>query len=166
MADDRRTRIDAELFEAAADEGRREHRSPRQQLEHWARLGQELSALGTAARRRIDEAVRGEAPLSQLAPDERLVANVALDLAIRERAATTPFGRALVEEGMTAVALDDDGVLAERHPDGSARRLDAGRRDATHAMGDKAIRRSAQPASGSLLGELDGRPDQRPAAGP
>lgn len=137
MANDRTIRIDAELFEAAADEGRREHRSARQQLEHWARLGREVSALGTAARRRIDEAVRGEAPLSQLAPDERLVANVALDLAIWERAATTPFGRAHLEDGMTAVALDDDGVLAERHPGGSARRLDAGRPDATHATGNK-----------------------------
>ena len=53
MADDRMTRFDVELFEAAADEGRRNHRSTRQQLEHWTRLGRQISAHETAARRRI-----------------------------------------------------------------------------------------------------------------
>ena len=43
MADDHVTRFDADLFEAAAEEGRREHRSARQQLEHWTRLGRECS---------------------------------------------------------------------------------------------------------------------------
>ena len=111
MADDRMTRLEAGLFEAAIDEGRRENRSARQQLEHWARLGRELSAHETGARRRIAAAVRGEIPLSALTTEERLVANVELDVAIRERAAITSFGRALLKEGVTAVALDDDGVL-------------------------------------------------------
>jgi len=125
MADDRMTRFDVELFEAAADEGRREHRSARQQLEHWTRLGREFSAHETAARRRIVAAVRGEMPLSELPTEERLVANVELNVAIRERAATTSFGRTLLKTGMTAVALDDDGVLTEFHPDGTSRPLDA-----------------------------------------
>src|SRR3981189_1064253 len=97
MANDRMTRFDVELFEAAADEGRREHRSARQQLEHWTRLGRELSAHETAARRRIAAAVRGEMPISELATEERFVANVELDVAIRERAATTSFGRTLLK---------------------------------------------------------------------
>ncbi|MHB8438363.1 MAG: TA system antitoxin ParD family protein [Acidimicrobiales bacterium] len=123
MADVRMTRFDAELFEAAADEGRREHRSARQQLEHWTRLGREFSAHETAARRRIAGAVRGETPLSSLTDDERFVANVELDVAIRERAATARFGRAILKAGMTAVALDDKGVLTEFGPDGTARPL-------------------------------------------
>jgi hypothetical protein len=127
MADDHMTRFDVELFEAAADEGRREHRSARQQLEHWTRLGRELSAYETAARRRIAAAVRGETPFSELATEERLVANVELDVAIRERAATTSFGRTLLKAGMTAVALDDNGVLTEFHPEGTSRPLDANR---------------------------------------
>jgi ParD-like antitoxin of type II ParDE toxin-antitoxin system len=127
MADDRMTRFDVELFEAAADEGRREHRSARQQLEHWTRLGREFSAHETASRRRIVAAVRGEMPLSELPTEERLVANVELNVAIRERAATTSFGRTLLKRGTTAVALDDDGVLIEFHPDGTSRPLDADR---------------------------------------
>jgi hypothetical protein len=127
MAEDRMTRFDVELFEAAADEGRREHRSARQQLEHWTRLGRELSAHETAARRRIAAAVRGEMPISELATEERFVANVELDVAIRERAATTSFGRTLLKAGMTAVALDDNGVLTQFDPDGTSRPLDASR---------------------------------------
>ncbi len=120
------TRFDGELFEAAADEGRREHRSARQQLEHWTRLGRELSAHETTARRRIAAVLRGELPLSELTTEERLVANVELDVAIRERAATTPpFGRTLLKAGMTAVALNDDGELTQFHPDGSSRPLEA-----------------------------------------
>jgi hypothetical protein len=121
MAADRMTRFDVDLFEAAVDEGRREHRSARQQLEHWARVGRDFSAHETAARRRIAAAVRGELPLSELATDERLVANVELDVAIRERAAATSFGRTLLKAGMTAVALDENGVLTEFLPDGALR---------------------------------------------
>jgi hypothetical protein len=121
------TRFDVELFEAAAAEGRREHRSARQQLEHWTRLGREFSAHETGARRRIAAAVRGEMPLSDLATEERFVANVELDVAIRERAATTSFGQSLLKAGMTAVALDDNGVLTQFDPDGASRPLDASR---------------------------------------
>jgi hypothetical protein len=132
---DRMTRFDAELFEAAVDEGRREHRSARQQLEHWTRLGRELSAHETAARRRIAAAVRGEFPLSALTTEERFVANTELDVAIRERAATTSFGRALLKAGLTAVAVDENGVLAEFHPDGVSRPLYAGEHDVTSRPG-------------------------------
>src|SRR5271166_2084768 len=120
MADDRMTRFDAELFEAAAGEGRQEHRSARQQLEHWARLGREFSGHETAPRRRIAAAVRGAMPLSALTTEERFVANVELDVAIRERAATASFGRTLLKAGVTALALDENGVLTEFHPDGTA----------------------------------------------
>ncbi len=133
MADDRMTRFDVELFEAAVDEARREHRSARQQLEHWARVGREFSAHETAARRRIAAAVRGELPLSELATDERLVANVELDVAIRERAAVTSFGRTLLKDGTTAVALDENGVLTEFHPDGTSRPVDADRQPVTQS---------------------------------
>jgi hypothetical protein len=120
MADDRMTRFDPDLFEAAAAEGRREHRSARQQLEHWTRMGRELSAHETAARRRMAAAVRGEMPLSELATEERFVANVELDVAIRERAASTAFGRPLLKAGMTTVALDENGVLTQFLPDGTS----------------------------------------------
>jgi len=140
MADDRMTRFDVELYEAAADEGRREHRSARQQLEHWTRLGRELSAHETAARRRILAAVRGETPLSELATEERVVANVELDVAIRERAATASFGRTLLKTGLTAVALDDDGVLTQFFPDGATRPLETVSHAATQSAGVRSRR--------------------------
>jgi ParD-like antitoxin of type II bacterial toxin-antitoxin system len=122
---DRMTRFDSDLFDAALDEGRRENRSGRQQLEHWTRIGQMFSAHETATRRRIAAAVRGDVPLSTLSTDERLVANLELDVAIRERTAGASFGRALLKAGVTAVALDDDGALVEFRPDGSRQPVDA-----------------------------------------
>lgn len=122
---DRMTRFDADLFDAAADEGRRENRSGRQQLEHWARIGRLLSAYETATRRRIGDAVSGRLPLSALSADEHLIANVEIDVAIRERAAVTSFGHALLKSGLKAVALDDQGALVEFGPDGSRRVVDA-----------------------------------------
>ena len=127
---DRMTRFDADLFDAALDEGRRENRSGRQQLEHWTRIGRMFSAYETTTRRRIGAAVRGQFPLSALTSDERLVANLELDVAIRERAAGTSFGHSLLNAGLTAVALDDEGVLVEFRPDGSRRPVDAGQQPA------------------------------------
>jgi hypothetical protein len=69
--------------------------------------------------------VRGEAPLSALGTEERFVANVELDVALRERATTTSFGQTLLKAGMTAVALDDNGVLTQFHPDGASHPLDS-----------------------------------------
>jgi hypothetical protein len=43
---DKVTRFSSELVDAAAAEGEREHRSARQQLEHWVRVGREVSWLG------------------------------------------------------------------------------------------------------------------------
>jgi ParD-like antitoxin of type II bacterial toxin-antitoxin system len=120
VAVDRMTRFEVGLFEAAVAEGRRENRSARQQLEHWTRLGMEVSAFETAARRRVAEAIRGATPLSQLGPEERFAANVGLDIAIRERAEAASFGRGLLREGIPAVALDENGVLTDFQPTGSS----------------------------------------------
>lgn len=118
MASDKVVRFEAELVEAAADTGRREHRSARQQLEHWARIGREFCAHESAARRRIEAAVRGELPLSELSEEERLVANTELDVAIRERASAAEFGQERLDAGMSAVAIDEQGVLVRFYPDG------------------------------------------------
>jgi ParD-like antitoxin of type II bacterial toxin-antitoxin system len=121
---DRMTRFDVDLIEAAADEGRRESRSGRQQLEHWTRIGRMVSAYETETRRRIASAVRGEVPLSTLDPGGRLGANIELDVAIRERAASVSFGRGLLAAGLRAVALDDEGSIVEFSPNGSRSLVD------------------------------------------
>lgn len=125
MPGDRVTRFDADLFEAAADEGRRENRSARQQLEHWARVGRELCSHDAAAHRRITAAARGKLPLSALCSGaERRAANAELNVAIREQAASEAFGRSVLHAGVRAVALDEDDKLVEFLPDGRKRPLE------------------------------------------
>ncbi len=60
---DKVTRFSSELVDAAATEGERENRSARQQLEHWARVGREVSNQRHVARRRV-------AASRPLSPDE------------------------------------------------------------------------------------------------
>ncbi len=119
MTTDIPTRFASDLFESAATEGRRESRSAKQQLDHWARVGRSVSMHHTAARRRIEAALSGELPLAELNDAERLVANAELDVRVQERAQATNFGERLAAEGVTTVALDENGALVEYRPDGT-----------------------------------------------
>jgi ParD-like antitoxin of type II bacterial toxin-antitoxin system len=120
MSGDKPTRVAVDLLDSAAVEGRRESRSAKQQLDHWARVGRSVSMHQTAARRRVEAAMTGDLPLAQLSGAERLVVNAELDAAIQSRAGSLSFGDALAAEGMTTVALDEGGALVEYRPDGSA----------------------------------------------
>ena len=119
MPADRPTRFAVDLLESAAVEGRKESRSAKQQLDHWARVGRAVSMHETAPRRRIEAALAGTLVLSELDENERLVANAELDVAIQSRADASSFGTRLAAEGVTTVALADDGTLVEYRPDGS-----------------------------------------------
>ncbi len=119
MPTDRPTRFATDLLDSAATEGKRESRSAKQQLDHWARVGRAVSMHETAARRRVEAALAGEMPFHHLQESERLVANVELDVAIQTRAEAISFGARLATEGVTTVALSDDGTLVEYRPDGS-----------------------------------------------
>lgn len=121
--DTRTTRVAVDLLEAAETEASRESRSAREQLDHWARLGMHLSVRSTAARRRIERAVSGELPLSNLTSAERDVANAELSVAISEEANRISFADRLAAEGVTTVGSNEDGELVERRPDGTTRAL-------------------------------------------
>src|ERR1700710_120294 len=108
-APDRPTRIAADLFDSATVEGKRQSRSAKQQLDHWARVGRAVSANQTAARRRVEAALAGELPERELSAEERAVLSAELDTSISEAARTTSFGRRLAARGVTTVALDDKG---------------------------------------------------------
>jgi hypothetical protein len=116
---DRVTRFAEDLLDAAAVEGARQSRSAKQQLDHWARVGQSVSLRHSTARRRVEEVLAGRLPLRDLGPEERLVANAELDVAISERAAASSFGELLNRQGLCAVAVDGDGTLTRFLPDGS-----------------------------------------------
>lgn len=119
----RTTRVATDLLAAAEAEARRESRSTREQLDHWARLGMHLSARSTAPRRRIERAVAGELPLADLTIEERDVANIELSVRISAVANRTSFADRLAAEGVTTVVLGADGQLVERRPDGSTTAL-------------------------------------------
>jgi len=118
------TRFAADLVDAATVEGAREHRSAKQQLEHWARVGRAMESHATTSWRRIQAALAGDLPLSALTREEATVANAEIDARIEgslNAGATTPD--LLLAEGRTIVALNDDGVLTEYRPDGTSRPL-------------------------------------------
>lgn len=118
------TRIAADVYAAAQQAARRESRSAAQQIDHWVRIGQGFSMLQSASRRRIEAVLSGALPMSSLRPDERTVVHAELDAAISAKAASTPLGAAVTADGVTTVALDDQGRLVEYRPDGTSTLLD------------------------------------------
>lgn len=113
-------RFAADLFNAAAVEGARQSRSAKQQLDHWARVGRAVSSQHSASRRRVEAALRGEVPMRDLSVEEGVVFNAEIAAAIEQNLARSDYGEMLAAEGITSVALNDDGDLVEYRPDGTA----------------------------------------------
>jgi hypothetical protein len=124
MAADRVTRFAADLLDSAAVEGARHSRSAKQQLDHWARVGRTVSSFHSTARRRVEATLAGSLAMTELLPEERLVANAEVNAAISERLRSTNYGDVLAGEGTATVALDDDGHLVRYDLDGTTTRLD------------------------------------------
>jgi hypothetical protein len=119
-AADRVTRFAADLVDSAAAEGARQSRSAKQQLDHWARVGRAVSSRHSAARRRVEAALAGELELTRLSAEEGVVFNAEISAAIQESLADTDYWRVLAQRGITTVALNEDGEIVERRPDGSS----------------------------------------------
>jgi hypothetical protein len=126
-ADDRVTRVAADLVDAAAAEGARQSRSTKQQIDHWARVGRAVSSQHSASRRRVEAALAGDLELSELTVEEGVVFNAEISAAIEEGLARTNYGDVLAARGVTTVALDDSGEVVEYAPDGSTAPLTAKR---------------------------------------
>ncbi|MCD2157967.1 ParD-like family protein [Rhodococcus cerastii] len=116
---DKVTRLAADLVTSAMAEGERQHRTGRQQLEHWARVGRAVSSQQTAARHRVEEALAGRLPLTELGNEEGTVFNAEIDASIEEQLATANYGTTLAAQGITTVALSDEGQIIEYRPDGT-----------------------------------------------
>ena len=117
---DRVTRVAADLMDSAAAEGARQSRSAKQQLDHWARVGREVSNQQTAARRRVEAALTGELELRELSVEEGAVFNAEIAAAIQQNLAESNYGTLLAARGITTVALDENGDIVEHRPDGSS----------------------------------------------
>lgn len=124
---DRVTRVAADLMDSAAAEGARQSRSAKQQLDHWARVGRAVSSHQTASRHRVEAALAGRLDTNDLSEDEGLVFNAEISAAIEESLATTNYGDTLAAQGITTVALNDDGEIIEYRPDGTTAVVDAER---------------------------------------
>jgi ParD-like antitoxin of type II bacterial toxin-antitoxin system len=127
---DRVTRFAADLLDSAAAEGARQSRSAKQQLDHWARVGREVSNQDTTARRRVEAALAGELELRDLGVEEGIVFNAEIAAAIQENLAKSNYGEVIAERGVATVSLNESGEIVEHRPDGSAVVLTTGRRAA------------------------------------
>lgn len=127
---DRVTRFAADLLDSAAAEGARQSRSAKQQLDHWARVGREVSNRHTTARRRVEAALAGELELRDLGVEEGIVFNAEIAAAVQENLAKSNYGEVLAERGVTTVSLNESGEIVEHRPDGSAVVLTTRRRAA------------------------------------
>jgi hypothetical protein len=132
MADaaDRVTRVAADLLDSAAAEGRRQSRSAKQQLDHWARVGRAVSSQHTAARQRVEAALAGQLEPRELSVEEGVVFNAEISAAIQESLANANYGQVLSKRGVTTVALNDAGELVEQRPDGISMTVSPTRRAA------------------------------------
>jgi hypothetical protein len=124
MTADKPTRFAADLLDAAAVEGARQSRSAKQQLDYWTRIGRAVDMHDSAVRQRMTAVLDGRASMATLGAGERRVLNAELDAAIQQRAQSVSFGERAARDGITTVALDDDGNLVEYGPDGTATPLE------------------------------------------
>ena len=120
---DKPTRIAADLFDSAAAEGRRQSRSAKQQLDHWARVGRAVSSRHSAARRKVEAALAGDIPLRELTAEEGAVFDAEIAASIEESLARADYGKTLAARGITTVALDENGDIVQYRPDGSTAAL-------------------------------------------
>ncbi len=116
---DKITRFSSELVDAAASEGRREQRSARQQLEHWVRVGREVSDQRQVARRRVEAALAGRLPLGDLSIEEGAVFNAEIAASLEESLATGNHVADRAARGLATVALDEQGRVVKHLPDGT-----------------------------------------------
>ena len=138
MAGDRPTRVAVDLFDSAAEEGRRESRSAKQQLDHWARVGRSVSMHQTAARRRVEAALAGELPLADLGiAAGRKRGHLFIKGKIVRVVPEDEMVSALVEEAERLVAEGVEARLAAADV-GAEAEAEADRRELLDAKGDDA----------------------------
>lgn len=122
-AADRVTRFSGELFDEAVTAGRRQHRSARQQLEYWARLGQSVSNQTSAARSRVEAALAGRLASEVLTPEEATVFDAEIDASIKAALPTVNHVAKRAAAGFSSVIVGEDGELVECLPNGTRRPL-------------------------------------------
>jgi hypothetical protein len=114
------TRFSADLVAAAAYEGPRQSRSASQQLDYWVRVGRAVTSVESAERTKVEAVLAGRAPWSGLTPQEAAVVNAEISATIEAGVAKLDLAAEHAAEGVTTVALDEQGRLVEYRPDGTS----------------------------------------------
>lgn len=117
------TRVAADVAAAATAVAPTEHRTATEQINHWARIGMQIERSSSLASRKLLAVAAGNAPFSDLRPDERPAAHALIDAAIAERVADIRFGPTARSAGQITVSVDDSGRLIEIAADGTSRAL-------------------------------------------
>lgn len=117
---DKVTRFSADLVDAAAAEGPRQSRSARQQLDYWVRVGRAVTSVESAERSKVEAALAGKASWTELTPQEATVVNAEIAATIGVNVDRLDLATELAIEGVTTVALDEEGRLVEYRPDGTS----------------------------------------------
>ena len=119
MAKTQSTRIAVDLLEAAEIEGLREHRSMAQQIEHWARVGREVTLQESSVRRVFQESLEAVPRNVSAEVVARGMLAAETNARIQNRMLSTQLPRILAGQGIDTVALDEDGRLVEYRADGT-----------------------------------------------
>lgn len=117
---DKVTRFSADLVDAAAAEGPRQSRSARQQLDYWVRVGRAVTSVESAERSKVEAVLAGKASWTELTRQEATVVNAEIAATIGVNVDRLDLATELAIEGVTTVALDEEGRLVEYRPDGTS----------------------------------------------
>jgi hypothetical protein len=67
----------------------------------------------------VEAALAGQLATGELTVEEGVVFNAEISAAVEENLARTNYGATLAGQGVTTVALNDDGEIVEHRPDGA-----------------------------------------------
>ena len=113
------TRIADDVYESAQAVSAQEGRSTAEQINHWARLGREVTIHESASRSRVEAALAGRLAIDELDRAEGRVYDAETQVALEDRLRAVDLSVALHKQGLVTVAVDDEGRLVEYRPDGT-----------------------------------------------
>ncbi|SHU66828.1 Protein of uncharacterised function (DUF3423) [Mycobacteroides abscessus subsp. abscessus] len=110
---DRPTQVASDLMASATAEGARRGPSAQQQLDHWIRLGREVSSQDTVPWRRVQAALAGQQSVHEPIPEAGTDSKPEIEEQLERRIAATNLQDELRAEGVRVVILNDDGEIVE-----------------------------------------------------
>ncbi|MFC0314876.1 hypothetical protein ACFQNE_14235 [Gordonia phosphorivorans] len=117
----RMTRVSPDLYADAERVVDSTHRSIRQQLEHWTRVGRNMDTFAGRGLRRVHAALEGRLPSEQLTADESALFDAEVDARIEELLPVTDMSATTagpMMQGLATQTADGQESLVYSLPDG------------------------------------------------